>query len=210
MAGKARTALKWLGRLLLIHLAVSFLCSIIVYFRPGPNFIGSPPSKYAPHQRNNMNFSDHGAWWGKYGKLFRPSGYLDITAAGAFSPIVHHFAGWDVYRDDLCIEGVIEYSPGISDDDGDVGFALTLPPPYEEYGFRPGHPMDHSSPRHLVVEVDEPIRKNFPVVYDLARGDCVRVCGRWVYDRGHDHNEIHPARWIEILKESNELIRSPP
>ena len=201
---------KWPKRLLwcfLAHCLISLVWSWAYYFRAAPRFVGSPPSKYAPRQRNDMDFREHGAWWGKYGKVFRPSGYLDIGPAGLFSPLVHHLSGWDVYSPRICVEGVVAYQPGISDDDGDIGFALVLPPDQERYAWRPGSPMDQSHPRRLVVEIDQPIRRNFPVVYDLAKGDLIRVCGRWVYDRGHDHNEIHPATWIEILRESSEPVR---
>ncbi len=51
----------------------------------------------------------------------------------------------------------------------------------------------------LLVEVDDPIRKNFPILSDLRDGDEVRVCGAWVFDRSHPHNEIHPATRLDIL-----------
>lgn len=200
----AKTVRRWLKRGILIflglHLIVSVVWALAKYSRSGPDFIGSPPSKYYPRQRNDLDLKHHGRWWGKFGKQFRPSGYWDIGPAGAFTPIVHHLSGWDVFQNDLCVEGTVA-SLGISDDDGDIGFTLDLPPPYEKYAWRPKDPFDGSLKKRLIVEIDEPIRKNFPIAYDLAMGDLVRVCGRWVYDRGHSHCEIHPARWVEILQE---------
>jgi hypothetical protein len=175
----------------------------------------SPPRRYAV-QRSPLKLEGHGGAE-KYGKMFRPSRRVDaigegwfgtfLSPGGLFGPIVHYFAGWDVYADDICVEG-IAMSMKVSDDDGDVGFTLKLPPSQAKYAWRRNHIEDVPDRDRIIVEIDEPQRKNFPVVYDMAPGDRLKVCGRWVYDRGHDHNEVHPARWVEILEENAERVPS--
>lgn len=194
---------RW--KALILCLLTSFLWSLISFFWPGDKFVGSPPSQGL--HRNNMNLSDHGAWWGKYGKQFRPraeegDGWKLLLPwrwgpALLFSPIVHHFAGWDLYGH-ICVEAKI-IDLKISDDDGDILIPLYLEPEYAYYGWRENHPLDEINAHNwILVEIDDPIRDNFPILPDLGVGDKVKICGEWVFDRAHDHNEIHPANWVEI------------
>lgn len=111
--------------------------------------------------------------------------------------------GWDVYNDSVCVKAQIT-DLAISGDDGDILITLLLEPNHTHYSWRMNHPEDESAGRNwILVEIDENIRKNFPIIPDLAIGDTVKVCGEWVYDRAHDHNEIHPAHWVEILEMGN-------
>ncbi|KKR35516.1 MAG: hypothetical protein UT67_C0001G0021 [Candidatus Magasanikbacteria bacterium GW2011_GWA2_40_10] len=190
---------RWLATTLKIFavcMAISFVWSLVSFFRPGDKFVGSPPSQGL--HRNNMDLSYHGAWWGKYGKQFRTHSYTDFFGPSLFAaPIIHYFSGWDVYGN-ICVEAKI-IDLQISDDDGDILIPLLLEPKDIHYGWRKSHPKDKSNGRNwILVEIDDPIRDNFPILPDLGVGDKVKICGRWVYDRAHDHNEIHPANWVEI------------
>ncbi len=190
---------KIFGWFFLASLLIAIICGWIGYFCPGEKFIGSPPAN-GETQRNNLNLNYHGKWWGKYIKQFRPHGYWDVGPALWSAPIVHFFSGWDVYNDSLCVEGKI-LSLEVSEDDGDINFIVLLEPDHAHYSWRENHPEDEITKRNFIlVEIDDWIRGNFPIIPDLAVGDTVKVCGQWVYDRAHDHNEIHPARWVEILK----------
>ena len=203
MRHRLRQALKAFIAIFLANAAAGLVLGLVaIDAPPSRRFVGSPPAKHAA-PRNNLDLKQKGAWWGKWGKAYRPSGYWDITPALLVSPIVHHFGGWDVLAPDICVEGVIGGRIFLADDDGDVVFPLVLTDGDHPYAWRSNHPEDPTENKmHLVVEIDEPIRGFFPVISDLATGDTVRVCGRWVYDRGHDHNEVHPARWVEILREA--------
>lgn len=199
----------------LLSVVVSGLWSWGKFFSPGAKFVGSPPRQTC--RRNTLDLANPGSWYAVYGKGFRPSRplyrqwswfyTLDGPALYA-GPIVHYFSGWDIYAEDICDEGVVS-TLHIWPDDGDVGFNLIPLDPDSElgfarYGWRPGHPEDKLNRKLLLVEIDggpQGIRNNFSVLHELADGDLVRVCGRWVYDRAHDHNEIHPARWVEIIKQ---------
>ncbi len=195
----AKAKRRWAIRILKFYIASAIISLTLTanYFRSRKQFTGSPPSKMA--KQNNLDWNNHGTWWGKYGKQFRPSGYLDIGSALYVTPIVHYFFGWDVYEKNLCVEGIAN-DLHIQYDDGDLNFSLLLEPDFARYSWRKNHLEDKLARRTLVVEIDEPIRNNFPIANDLANGDRVKVCGRWVYDRAHDHNEIHPANWVEIMK----------
>ncbi|HTK05194.1 MAG TPA: hypothetical protein VL500_06410 [Candidatus Eisenbacteria bacterium] len=199
MSPKASRRLRRTVKTVLLTLTVSFVWATAKLYWPPDPFVGSPPRRYT-ERRNALRLDRHGEWLARFGKTFRPSGYLDLFGPALFaSPIVHHFAGWDVYAPDVCVRGVIR-TMGVAQDDGDVGLHLTLDPALARYSWRRNHPEDEGRGRRdLVVEVDENIRGYFPIIPELAIGDHVLVCGRWVYDRGHDHNEIHPARWIEFL-----------
>ncbi len=102
-----------------------------------------------------------------------------------------------------------------SDGDGDYNFFVTLSPEYQYlakirrrfsglYNLDRVEidPTEYSWPK-LLLEIDEPIRKNFPILYDICDGDVVKVCGSWVFDRAHPHNELHPVTWLEMVKEGN-------
>ncbi len=183
----------------ILYLAISLTWALLKMTWPPDRFTGSPPRRYAA-QRNGLDFREHGRWYAKFGKTFRPSGFGDVLGPALLAaPIVHFFAGWDVYADHACVEGVLK-SIDIAEDDGDVGMHVALAAPFLRYSWRRNHPEDGPGGRDdMVVEVDEWDRGSFPILPDLAPGDRVRVCGRWVYDRGHDHNEIHPARWIQFI-----------
>lgn len=199
MSPKTARRLRRAAKAILLTLSISFVWATAKLYWPPDRFTGSPPRRYA-ERRNALRLERHGEWYARFGKTFRPSGYLDVFGPALFAaPIVHHFAGWDVYASDVCVRGVIR-SMGVAQDDGDVGMHLTLDPAFARYSWRRNHREDEARGRKdLVVEIDENIRGNFPIIPELAIGDHVLVCGRWVYDRGHDHNEIHPARWIEFL-----------
>lgn len=199
MSPTTASRLRRIAKAALCILAVSFVWALCKTYAPRPRFTGSPPRKYAV-QRNRLDFRDHGRWYAKIGKAYRPSGYGDVFGPALLAaPVVHFFAGWDVYADRRCVEGTLK-GISIAEDDGDVGMRLTLDGPYLPYSWRRNHPEDGPARRDdMVVEVDEWDRRNFPILPDLIPGDRIRVCGRWVYDRGHDHNEIHPARWIEFI-----------
>lgn len=193
---------KVFGWFLLISVLFAFVCGWIAYVWPGPKFIGSPPAS-GGIQRNNLDLGDHGIRWGKWGKQFRPRARWDLGLALFAGPIVHYFWGWDVYNDSVCVKAQIT-DLAISGDDGDILITLLLEPNHTHYSWRMNHPEDESAGRNwILVEIDENIRKNFPIIPDLAIGDTVKVCGEWVYDRAHDHNEIHPAHWVEILEMGN-------
>lgn len=52
----------------------------------------------------------------------------------------------------------------------------------------------------LVCELPLRDRPNFSNLSELEVCLLVRVCGRWVRDRLHGHNELHPISSIEILR----------
>lgn len=219
MASSLRRGLVRSGKVFLFLLICAFVLSLTRYFWPAPSYKGSPPRRYA-QQRSSVDFSEHGAWWGKWAKTFRPTrhmawwGWLETMVSPSLiaGPVVEHYVGWDVYADRLCLTGEV-VGLHISDDDGDIGFGLRLPPGTERFAWRRNHPEDRLTKLYpdalLGIEVDEDIRDNFPVVYDMRDGDIVKVCGPWVYDRGHDHNEIHidvlrighHHGWLEIIEE---------
>lgn len=200
MSPKTASRLRRLLKVALCTLSVSFAWALLKLYWPKERFVGSPPRAYAV-QRNSLDFREHGRWYAKFGKTFRPSGYADVFGPALFAaPVVHYFAGWDVYAGRRCVEGTLK-SIDIAEDDGDVGLHLALDAPFLRYSWRRNHPEDGPNRRDdMVVEVDEWDRQSFPILPDLLPGDRIRVCGRWVYDRGHDHNEIHPARWIEFIR----------
>jgi len=200
---------------LLVSAVIAAVLGWVKFLTPGPKFIGSPPRQGPP--RNTLDVTKKPPWYTVFGKGFRPSRLIGDGGRGWFKtmygpaiyagPIVHYIAGWDVYAKDICDEGIVA-DLHMWDDDGDVGFNL-VPLEldnefgYARYGWRPGHPEDRMCYKRLLVEVDGgpgDIRGNFPVLAEIRNGDLVMVCGRWVYDRAHDHNEIHPARWIKIIK----------
>ena len=177
-------------------LGVSFVWSWIAYFFPGGKFKGSPSFTQAL-PRNNLNLSDRGKWLEKYGKLFRPRGYFEIGPALWLGPIVHFFAGWDVYARNVTAKGMAR---GLKiSEDGDYIFELELFPPYAHLVFRPGKEPANPPPQAVLgVEIDEKIRKNFPLLPFIAEDDIVVVRGDWVYDRAHRRLEIHPAVWLDL------------
>lgn len=208
---------RW--KILMACLLTSFVWSLISYFLPGDKFVGSPPNQGL--HRNNMNLSDHGAWWGKYGKQFRPRVKdgdqwklilpWNWGPSLFLTPIIQHFAGWDVYGD-ICVEGKTAIIPKISDDDGDILIPILLEPKDAHYGWRKNYIADKINAHNwILVEIDNPIRNNFPILPDLNVNDKVKICGLWVFDCAHKHNEIHPARWVEIESLSdNNVPPSPP
>ncbi|MEK9152798.1 MAG: hypothetical protein AAB692_05540 [Patescibacteria group bacterium] len=180
---------------------VSLAWALLRVLGPQPHFIGSPPRQHAV-QRNGLDLvGDHADFWEQLAKTYRPSGYFDPNPGLIATPLVHYLQGWDVYAADVCADGKVA-SLFIEPSDGDINFDLDLDPGTMAYSWRKGHPEDIGSRRRILVEIDDPIRPNFPILPDIAIGDRVKVCGRWVYDRAHDHNEIHPARWVEILEEA--------
>ncbi|HTM67777.1 MAG TPA: hypothetical protein VL426_00620, partial [Candidatus Binatia bacterium] len=201
MSPTPRRRLRRAAKAVLLILTVSFVWAMARLYWPPERFTGSPPRRYA-ERRNALRLDHHGEWLSRFGKTFRPSGFSDLFGPALFaSPIVHYFAGWDVYEPHVCVEGRIK-SLSVAQDDGDIGMHLALVPRDARYAWRRGEPDDARLGRNdLVVEIDENIREFFPIVPELAVGDRVLVCGRWVYDRGHDHNEIHPARWIQFIDE---------
>jgi hypothetical protein len=198
---KAKRRLLVILILFLLHALVSAVWAMVKLKADGPDFVGSPPRRYAD-QRNDVDLSMHGGGLEKFGKQFRTDGWFDFwSPAGLFAPVVHAFAGWTVHKDHVCTTGDI-VSLFISPDDGDFSFHLLLPPASRFLAWRDGHVEEDRPNRTVIlVEIDDPIRKNFPILPDLALHDRVRVCGRWVFDRGHGHNEIHPARCLEFLPE---------
>lgn len=52
----------------------------------------------------------------------------------------------------------------------------------------------------LVCELPLTERENFRNLSELRASQQVRVCGRWVCDRVHGHNELHPISSIEIVR----------
>jgi hypothetical protein len=52
----------------------------------------------------------------------------------------------------------------------------------------------------LVCELPLREREHFSNLSELRASQQVRVCGRWVCDRAHGHNELHPISSIEILR----------
>lgn len=196
---------RWLNigiKAFLIHTLFSFILAFNSYFRQGEVFVGSPPSQGV--KRNNLDLSYRGIWWEKFFKQFRPHGYFEFGPALLTVPIWHFFGGWDVYKKNICVEGQITELK-ISKGDGDIYMLVRLKAEYAHYSWRKNNPKDKINGRNiLVVEIDEPLRENFFILPDLALGDTIKVCGRWVYDRPHNHNEIHPARWMEILQKAGE------
>src|SRR3989344_3115555 len=198
---------RWRGwkvvKFILVSAVIASFLGWVKFFTPGPKFEGSPPRQGPP--RNTLDVAMKPPWYTVYGKGFRPSRLLSDGWRGWFKtmwspalyagPIVHHIAGWDVYAKDICDEGLV-HDLHVWDDDGDIGFNLVPVDPLNEHGFarygwRGGHPEDKYLYKRLLVEVDGgpgDIRGNFPVLVELRDGDLVRVCGRWVYDRAHDHN----------------------
>lgn len=97
----------------------------------------------------------------------------------------------------------------ISAGDGDINFFITLEPKFQylvevkRWHFWTKElvekDMDLDGWPKLLNEIDEPLRPNFPVLFDLRNDDCVKVCGQWVFDRAHPHNELHPATWLEMV-----------
>lgn len=200
-----------------VCLVISFAWSWISYFRSEDNFVGSPPSQGL--HRNNMDLNYHGAWWGKYGKQFRPRVKdgdqwklilpWNWGPALFLTPVIQYFSGWDVYGD-ICVEAKI-IDLKVSDDDGDILIPLLLEPKDAHYGWRKNHPADEINAHNwILVEIDDLIRDNFPILPDLGIMDKVKICGLWVFDRAHDHNEIHPARWVEIESFSDTNVPPAP
>ncbi|MBI4457917.1 hypothetical protein HY633_03065 [Candidatus Uhrbacteria bacterium] len=182
---------------------VSVTWALGIVMGPKPRFVGSPPRTHAV-QRNDLDLDgDHADFLEHFVKAYRPSGYFDPNPGLIATPLVHHLQGWDVYADGICVRGVIK-TLNIEPTDGDINFDVDLDDETMRYSWRRTHPEDEGVRRRILVEIDDPIRPNFPILPDLAIGDLVKVCGRWVYDRSHDHNEVHPARWVEILQEAVE------
>src|SRR5512142_1051219 len=97
MSPTTASRLRRILKVALFTLSVSFVWALCKAYWPAPRFIGSPPRKYAV-QRNHLDFREHGRWYARIGKAYRPSGYADVFGPALLAaPIVHHFAGWDVY-----------------------------------------------------------------------------------------------------------------
>lgn len=207
---------KKIALVLLCSLSLSFCLAWVKFFWPGPKFVGSPPRQTCARNSLDLSPNNSGYWYAKYGKTFRPSrplyskwGWLETMKGPSLfaGPLVEYFSGWDVYEEEICDIGKVA-DLTIWPDDGDFNFHL-LPlqpeysPGYARYGWRPDHPEDRANHKLILVEIDGGpmgIRDNFPILPEVKIGDLVMVCGRWVYDRAHDHNEIHPTRWLQILK----------
>jgi hypothetical protein len=56
---------------------------------------------------------------------------------------------------------------------------------------------DHA--RSQVCELPLRDRPRFNNLAELEVSQQVRVCGRWVRDRLHGHNELHPVSSIDVL-----------
>lgn len=190
-----KTAVKWLiiietglAFILASSATGAFLWLLALAREPGPVFRGSPERMFS-EQRSSLNLKRRGSSYSAVTKLFRTTDFLDGRPSQIFFR-PHQRSGWLVLGDSITVRGrVLEMHDG---PEGDALFHVRD----VSQGFKYGD--------SLKIEVDENIRFNFPVLYDLEAGDSVLVSGRWVIDWAHgnmpDHYEIHPASWIEILK----------
>lgn len=108
--------------------------------------------------------------------------------------------GWKVWSEDECATGTIA-APRVSDD-GDIVFDLSL----DDFSRDIIRLMDESERTsvesgvldYVHCEIPYEYRDDFPILMDLEEGLPLRVCGRFVWDRAMDHNELHPVWWMEM------------
>lgn len=185
----------------IIFLAVSILISVpmalIRMSTPGPDFKGSP-SEYDGNRGVPPQFPSRRNFAENFFKQYRASGYFEFTPALWANPIVHLFTGWEVLLPDVCLEATASGAPWFAGD-GDINMRIEVSGKFEYLAKRLGVAGD-SMRTKVLLEIDPPITKNFPIMHDIKAGDRLHICGRWVRDIGHGITEIHPPRWIEILE----------
>ena len=180
-------------------IGISFLLSVRAMNAPQPEFMGSPPRQnpYAT-PRSPLDLNYRGTGIEKFWKSLRPTGYYKLWSPSFWAtPIVHHFVGWDILEEDVCLRGTI-VSMHIADD-GDINYFMDLLSEFSRYASP--HPKDNPGQKTILVEIPLKMRMSFPAVYDIALGDSLYVCGRYVFDRNHGGwTEIHPPRWICLIR----------
>jgi hypothetical protein len=121
--------------------------------------------------------------------------------------LLNWLVGWktlDEENQTRCCAGYLA-ELGIADD-GDIVIHLKPPTSMRDRGSGAEADWDCASLLNernreigLVCELPLSDRPKFDNLTELRTGLEVRICGRWVCDRGHGHNELHPISSIEIL-----------
>jgi hypothetical protein len=83
-------------------------------------------------------------------------------------------------------------------DDGDIVLNLEAPGAGEQWECDQLL-NERNAALGLVCELPLRDRENFSNLSELRVSQQVRVCGRWVCDRVHGHNELHPITSVEIV-----------
>jgi hypothetical protein len=121
--------------------------------------------------------------------------------------LLNWLVGWktlDEQNPTRCCAGHVA-ELGIADD-GDI--VIHLKPPSSKPDPRSGAepawdcaPLLNERNREIGLVCELPLgdRPRFDNLTELRTCLEVRICGRWVCDRGHGHNELHPISSIEIL-----------
>jgi len=149
----------------------------------------------------------------------RPSGGLDLRNRGRpldrflnrlrGTLLLNRFIGWktlDEENPSRCCSGHLAQLTIA--DDGDI--VLHLRPPNSQGDRRMSAEVEswecaallneRNSEIGLVCELPLRDRPRFDNLPELRTCLHVRICGRWVCDRLHGHNELHPVSSIEILR----------
>lgn len=189
----------------------SFLISlgwgVVEYLVPVLDFPCSPPPR-CPVQQNTIALGEHGNFLERFAKPYRPRSRFELGPGLWAGPIAFQFTGWNVIRRDVCFRGTITLIEGIQSD-GDVNFTIAPLPEFRDLLHGLYREYYAAYVNSILVEIDDPLRKNFPIVSDLRVGDTLVLCGSLVQDRGHDRDEdgtdftgieLHPPSWIEIVE----------